>query len=158
MVSTMRFVGATVDTLLAHTSVHTGGSEIGKAATEFLAALTPIGDPFEVPWKLGESLEVLDPWVPETLVSRLLHPGTTPPVNHLEASALSLAREAGMCLEPFTPADMHRLQHGVRRAIQSQTWGRQSPHPWDTIAEAGIDSSWFVALLVPAMSTAASPR
>lgn len=150
MASATRFVGATVETLLDYTSAPTEGTDIVTAAEDFLAALTPIGDPFEIPWKLEESLDVLQQWLPDDLVERLLNPGTTPPVNHVEASVLALAREAGVQLEPLTKADMDRLRYGARRATEANTWGRQSSHPWDTVIEAELDSSWFFAFCTSA--------
>lgn len=150
MTTTMGFFGATVDTLLEHRHVTACGTEIDTAAEDFLAALTPIGDPFAVPWKLFESLQILSAWVPEPLAKRLSSPGLTAPVNHLEASMLSLVREVDSCLEPLTKADMHRIQHGVQCAIDADDWGRHSPYPWDTVAQADIDSWGFFALHVPA--------
>lgn len=149
MVSTMRFVGAPVETLLANMSGTTRSSDIATAAQQLFEALTPVGEPFEVPWKLQESLGVLSAWIPANLEMRLLNPGMRVPSNHLEASVLSLAREGGVCLEPFTAADLQRLQHGARRAIDAGDWGRQSPHPWDTLAAAQLDAEWFFAFSAP---------
>ena len=115
-----------------------------------------IRDRFEVPWKLKESLSVLDPWVPADLEMRLLNPGMSVPSNHLEATVLSLAREGGVCLEPLTAADVRRMQHGAQQAIEAGVWGRQSPHPWDTLAEADVDPSWFYAFAAPLVMPLAS--
>jgi len=150
MVSTMGFVGADVDTLLKYRDVLTTGSDIAQAAQEFLAELTPIGDPFEAPWKLVESLGLLDSWVPEPLTHRLLNPGGSVPENHLEAIIVSLAREAGVYVEPLTRQDMARLQHGVRQLDETGGWGRQSSHPWDTLTDDALDEWRFYALCVPA--------
>jgi len=150
MIPSTGFVGATIDMLLDYESTTTSGSDIALAAEEFLAALSPIGDPFEMPWKLVESLYVLQPCMPEPLSSRLMNPGSTPAANHLEASVRALALEAGACLEPLTKQEMLRIQHGARRATEDERWGRQSPHPWDTVAEAELDECRFFALCVPA--------
>lgn len=150
MIATMGFFGATVDTLLEHGHVTATGHGVDTAAEDFLAALTPIGEPFAVPWKLFESLQVLSAWVPEPLAERLSNPGITPPTNHLEASVLSLAREADSCLEPLTKNEMHRIQHGVRKATDANDWGRHSPYPWDTVAQADIATWGFFALRTPA--------
>ena len=156
MVSTMRFVGAPVDALLEFDDAKSLGTDIATAASELLAALNPVGDPFELPWKLKESLSVLDPWVPADLEMRLLNPGMSVPSNHLEATVLSLAREGGVCLEPLSAADIGRMQHGAQQAIQAGVWGRQSPHPWDTLAEAEVDPSWFYAFAAPLVMPLAS--
>ena len=87
---------------------------------------------------------------------RLLNPGMSVPSNHLEATVLSLAREGGVCLEPLTAADVRRMQHGAQQAIEAGVWGRQSPHPWDTLAEADVDPSWFYAFAAPLVMPLAS--
>ena len=156
MVSTMRFVGAPVDALLEFDDAKSLGTDVATAASELLAALNPVGDPFELPWKPKESLSVLDPWVPADLEMRLLNPGMSVPSNHLEATVLSLAREGGVCLEPLSAADIRRMQHGAQQAIQAGVWGRQSPHPWDTLAEAEVDPSWFYAFAAPLVMPLAS--
>ena len=156
MVSTMRFVGASVDALLEFDDANSFGTDVASAASVLLATLNPLGDPFEVPWKLKESLSVLDPWVPADLEMRLLNPGMSVPSNHLEATVLSLAREGGVCLEPLTAADIRRMQHGAQQAIEAGVWGRQSPHPWDTLAEAEVDPSWFYAFAAPLVMPLAS--
>ena len=154
MISTMRFVGAPVETLLEHTAETARGSDTDAAAERLLGNLVTVGEPFEVPRKLQESLAVLSPWIPAGLELRLLNPGMRVPSNHLEASVLALAREGGVCLETFSAADLRRLQHGAQRAIQAGTWGRQSPHPWDVLADADIDSDWFFAFSAPLDVTA----
>ena len=148
MVPTM-FVAATVETLLNHRSV-TEKPCVERAANELLSAFDQVGEPFDVPWKLFQSLDVLDAWVPEDLTQRLMHPGESRPENHLEASVVALAREGGVRLEPLTLSDMLRLQHGTRKLTETQGWGRRSPHPWDTVAAADLDAWRFFALAVPA--------
>ena len=144
MVPTM-FVAATVETLLHHRSVSKDASVVG-AARELISALDPIGEPFDVPWKLFQSLDVLDEFVPDDLTDRLLNPGAKPPRNHLEASVVALAQEAGVRLEPLTKLDMQYLQHGTRKLTETDGWGRQSPYPWDTLAAIDLEPWRFFAL------------
>ncbi len=146
MVSTMMFVGATVEELLKHTSAPDAGQDVAAAAATFLATLEPIGDSFDIPWKFSDSLDVLCEWLPDELRDRLLSPGGCPPENHLEACIVALALEAGVFLQPLSKTEMRRLQHTARHATSCAAWGRQSPYPWDTVATADIDSFDFFAL------------
>jgi len=149
MVSTMRFVGATVDELLKHTQAPHAGGDVADAAAAFLASLEPIGESFDVPWKFSDSLDVLCEWLPEDLSYRLAQPGGYPSQNHLEACIVALALEAGVALQPLSKTEMRRLQHTARHATNCSAWGRQSPYPWDTVAVADIDSFDFFALSSP---------
>jgi hypothetical protein len=149
MVSTMRFVGATVDELLKHGDNVAAECDITRAADAFLASLEPIGDSFDLPWKFSESLDILQCWLPDDLRERLTKPGGCPPENHLEASIVALALEAGVRLQPLTKNDMQRLQHVAKHATDNAAWGRQSPYPWDTVASASIDDYDFFALFAP---------
>lgn len=149
MVSTMKFVGATVEELLKHTHAPDADGDVAAAAAAFLATLEPIGDSFDVPWKFGDSLDVLCEWLPEELRDRLLSPGGSPPENHLEACIVALALEAGVSLQPLSKTEMRRLQHTALHATNCAAWGRQSPYPWDTVATADIDSFDFFALSSP---------
>ena len=157
MVSTMRFVGIPVDGLLDFASERRSNSDAATAAHDLLEALKPVGEGFEVPWKLKESLMVLSPWIPADLEMRLLNPGMSVPTNHLEASILSLAREGGACLEPLSANDLHRMQAGILAAIEADDWGRQSPHPWDTLAEAQVHPTWFYAFSAPVVMSSITP-
>lgn len=149
MVSTMKFVGATVDALLRHAQAPAPGTDVDVAAAEFLASLEPIGEAFDVPWKFGESLDVLCEWLPDDLRDRLSSPGGCPPENHLEACVVALALEAGVALQPLSKAEMRRLQHTAMHATRCDAWGRQSPYPWDTVATADIERFDFFALSSP---------
>ena len=149
MVATMRFVGATVDELLKHGDSVSPHADIGDAAEDFLASLEPIGESFEMPWKFAESLDVLSNWLPPELNERLAKPGGCRPENHLEASIVALALEAGVRLQPLTKQDMIRLQHVAQHATENDAWGRQSPYPWDTVASADIEDFDFFALFAP---------
>lgn len=143
----MRFVAATVDELLRH-SEGPCSSDLEQAAEALLSTLTPIGEEFEVPWKFTESLEVLAEFMPEDLRLRLETPGASCPENHLEASLVALALEAGVRLEPLTKHEMLRIQHLSEHLTKNERWGRQSPYPWDTVAQADIDEFNFFALSV----------
>ncbi len=145
MVDNMRFVGAAVEELVRHRTSPGGGDVIVRAET-FIEALEPIGDDFDLPWKFTESLQVLSDFLPTDLCHRLEHPGGTMPTNHLEACFVALALEAGVSLEPLTKTEMQRLQHVTKHMTETSGWGRQSPYPWDTIAEADIDRFDFFAL------------
>lgn len=149
MVATMRFVGATVDELLKHGDMVSADDDVCRAADDFLSSLAPIGDSFEMPWKFSESLDVLRDWLPGELQERLAKPGGCRPENHLEASIVSLALEAGVRLQPLSRQDMIRLQHVAQYATESDAWGRQSPYPWDTVASADIEDFDFFALFAP---------
>ena len=149
MVLTMKFVGATVDELLKHTRGPRSDRDIATAASEFLASLEPIGEPFDVPWKFSDSLEVLCNWLPDDLSDRLMKPGGTAPENHVEACIVALALEAGVTLQPLTKTEMLRLQHTAKYATKCAAWGRQSSYPWDTVAVADIGSYDFFALSSP---------
>lgn len=149
MVSTMKFVGATVDELLKHTHGPPSDADIATAAAEFLASLEPIGEPFDVPWKFSDSLEILRNWLPHELSDRLTKPGESPPENHVEACIVALALEAGVSLQPLSKSEMLRLQHTARYATKCSAWGRQSSYPWDTVAFADIESYDFFALSCP---------
>jgi hypothetical protein len=149
MVSTMKFVGATVDELLKHANGAPSDKDIATTAAEFLASLVPIGEPFDVPWKFSDSLEVLCNWLPDDLRERLAKPGGTPPENHVEACIIALALEAGVTLQPLSKTEMLRLQHTARHATECAAWGRQSSYPWDTVAVADIESYDFFALSSP---------
>ena len=149
MVSTMRFVGTTVDALLTHQEMASTDDDVALAAKKLLALLEPIGDSFDMPWKFAESLDVLGSWLPSDLRERLNKPGGCRPENHLEASIVALALEAGVRLQPLTKSDMHRLQHIAKHATQNSAWGRQSSYPWDTVAMAHIDEFDFFALSAP---------
>ena len=85
----MRFVGIPVDGLLDFASERRSNSDAATAAHDLLEALKPVGEGFEVPWKLKESLMVLSPWIPADLEMRLLNPGmsvpTTVSYTHLRA-------------------------------------------------------------------------
>ncbi len=146
MVSTMKFVGATVDELLKHGESLQADSDVVAAAEAFLESLHPIGDAFDMPWKFNDSLEVLENYLPDDLRERLAKPGSCKPENHLEASVVSLALEAGIRLAPLTKADMVRLQHIAQHATECEAWGRQSPYPWDTVVNAELDGFDFFAL------------
>ncbi len=146
MVDTMRFVGSTVDELRKLGSGPSERQDVAAAAEAFVASLEPIGEDFELPWKLAESLEVLAGFVPQDLLQRLERPGGSPPSNHLEACFVALALECGIRLEPLTKAEMQRLQHATQHMTQNEAWGRQSPYPWDTVAAADIDRYDFFAL------------
>ena len=124
----MRFVGASVDALLEFDDANSFGTDVASAASVLLATLNPLGDPFEVPWKLKESLSVLDPWVPADLEMRLLNPGMSVPSNHLEATVLSLAREGGVCLEPLSAADIGRATWRAA-SDPSRSMGSSKPSP-----------------------------
>ena len=150
MVATMKFVGATVDELLKHEDVVSSNADVNTAADAFLASLEPIGDSFQMPWKFSESLHVLRDWLPSELNERLAKPGGCLPENHLEASVVALALEAGVQLQPLTKNDMVRLQHVAKHATDNAAWGRQSPYPWDTVADANIEDFDFFALFAPA--------
>lgn len=149
MVSTMKFVGATVDELLKHSAGSRSNGDVADAAADFLAALQPIGESFDVPWKFSDSLEVLCNWLPDDLRERLTRPGCSTPENHLEASIVALALEAGVTLQPLSKSEMLRLQHTATYATKCSAWGRQSPYPWDTVATADIESYDFFALSAP---------
>ena len=149
MVSTMKFVGATVDELLKHSNSTRPNGDVADAAAEFLAALQPIGESFDVPWKFSDSLEVLCNWLPDELRDRLTRPGCSTPENHLEASIVALALEAGVALQPLSKSEMRRLQHTATHATKCSAWGRQSSYPWDTVAAADIDPYDFFALSAP---------
>ena len=149
MVSTMKFVGATVEDLLKHTHAPHADGDVAVAAAAFLSTLEPIGESFDVPWKFSDSLDVLCQWLPEELSDRLMRPGGCPPENHLEACIVALALEAGVALQPLSKTEMRRLQHTARHATNCAAWGRQSPYPWDTVATADIDSFDFFALSSP---------
>lgn len=149
MVATMRFVGATVDELLKHGDNVSDDVDVGDAAEQFLCGLAPIGDSFEMPWKFAESLDVLKSWLPTDLQERLAKPGGCRPENHLEASIVALALEAGVRLQPLSKSDMVRLQHVAHHATECEAWGRQSPYPWDTVASANIEDFDFFALFAP---------
>lgn len=149
MVSTMKFVGATVDELLKHSNGTRSNGDVAHAAADFLAALQPIGDSFDVPWKFSDSLEVLCNWLPDDLRDRLTRPGCSTPENHLEASIVALALEAGVALQPLSKSEMLRLQHTATYATKCAAWGRQSSYPWDTVATADIDPYDFFALSAP---------
>lgn len=149
MVSTMKFVGATVDELLKHTQVPRTNGDVAGAAERFLASFEPIGDSFDVPWKFNDSLDVLREWLPEELRDRLTKPGGCRPENHLEACIVALALEGGVALQPLSKSEMRRLQHTAQHATKCSAWGRQSSYPWDTVAEADIDDYDFFALTTP---------
>ena len=147
MVSNMRFVGASVDELRTHGEGSCNG-DVVAAAEALLATLDPIGDEFEVPWKFVESLEVLTEYMPADLRTRLEEPGARCPENHLEASLVALALEAGIRLEPLTKPEMKRIQHLTDHVTKNERWGRHSSYPWDTVADADIDQYDFFALTV----------
>ena len=149
MVSTMKFVGASVDELLKHTRSVQSHKDVVTAASEFLASLVPIGEPFDIPWKFNDSLEVLSAWLPEDLSDRLTKPGGGAPANHIEACIVALALEAGVTLQPLSKTEMLRLQHTAKHATKCAAWGRQSSYPWDSVAVADIDSYDFFALSSP---------
>ncbi len=146
MVSTMKFVGATVDELLKHGEGLRADDDVVSAAEDLLQSLHPIGDSFDLPWKFTDSLVVLESYLPDDLRERLAKPGSCVPENHLEACVVSLALEAGIRLQPLTRADMVRLQHVAQHATNSDAWGRQSSYPWDTVADAELDEFDFFAL------------
>jgi len=146
MVSGMKFVGATVDELLKHGENVPAHDGVVEAAEALLQSLHPIGDEFEMPWKFGDSLDVLESWLPEDLLDRLSKPGGSKPANHLEACVVSLALEAGIRLEPLTRGQMVRLQHIAHHATEQDAWGRQSSYPWDTVATADLADFEFFAL------------
>lgn len=146
MVSTMKFVGATVDELLKHGEGLRADSDVVAAAEALLESLHPIGDAFDMPWKFSDSLEILESYLPDDLRERLAKPGGSTPENHLEACVIALALEAGIRLEPLSKADMVRLQHIAQHATERDAWGRQSPYPWDTVAVAELDEFDFFAL------------
>lgn len=143
----MRFVGGSVDELRKH-GQSPAGSDVVASAEAFLATLNPIGEDFELPWKFTESLEVLAEFMPQDLRTRLESPGSRRPENHLEASLVALALEAGIRLEPLTKHEMKRIQHLTDHLTRNDKWGRQSPYPWDTVATADIDQFDFFALTV----------
>lgn len=147
MVANMRFVGASVDELRKHGEGPCNG-DVVAAAEALLATLNPIGDDFELAWKFSESLQVLAEFMPSDLLSRLEAPGSRRPENHLEASLVALALEAGIRLEPLTKHEMKRIQHLTDHLTQTEKWGRQSPYPWDTVADADLDEFDFFALTV----------
>lgn len=149
MVATTQFVGASVGTLLEHDRPCPTAADIDGAARDLLASLSPIGDPFEMPWKFTDGLALFMEWLPEDLSERLLRPDSVRVKNHLEASIVALALEAGVCLQPLTRNDMVRLQHVTERITAQEAWGRQSPYPWDTFAEASLDDCAFFALASP---------
>lgn len=149
MVSTMKFVGATVDELLKHSTDTRAQCDVGAAADRFLAALQPIGESFDVPWKFNDSLEILRAWLPDDLRDRLTRPGCSAPENHLEACIVALALEAGIALQPLSRSEMLRLQHTATYATKSAAWGRQSSYPWDTVATADLNGFDFFALSAP---------
>lgn len=149
MVSTMKFVGATVGELLTHASGSAVDGDVTSAAERLLESLEPIGASFDVPWKFNDSLDVLCEWLPFELRERLMHPGGHRPENHLEACLVALALEAGVALEPLTRTEMLRLQQTAEHATSCAAWGRQSPYPWDTVAKADIDGYDFFALATP---------
>lgn len=149
MVSTMKFVGATVEDLLKHTNAPHADGDVAAAAASFLATLEPIGESFDVPWKFNDSLDVLCEWLPDDLHDRLTKPGGGRPENHLEACIVALALEAGVALQPLSKSEMRRLQHTARHATECAAWGRSSPYPWDTVAVADIESFDFFALSSP---------
>ena len=142
----MEFVGTTVDELIAHTKVCGAEVSVSDAAEEFLQALQPIGRPFDIPWTFAETLDVFAGQLPTHLRTVLTEPGSGPSENHLEACAVALALEAGVTLQPLTGADMRRLQHTASHALESSSWGRRSPYPWDTVAAARLDEYDFFAL------------
>ena len=146
MVLAMKFVGATVDELLKHGENAPADNDVVVAAEALLQSLHPIGDGFDMPWKFADSLDVLEDFLPEDLHDRLTKPGGSTPQNHLEACVVSLALEAGVRLEPLTKADMVRLQHVAQHATEHEAWGRQSPYPWDTVANASLSEYEFFAL------------
>lgn len=146
MVHSMEFVGTTVDELLTHTRVLTPGGCVVSAAESLLSAMEPIGRPFDVPWTFTESLDVFADQLPAHLRTALAEPGSMPTENHLEACAVSLALEAGVTLQPLSPADMRRLQHTAAHAIDCDSWGRRSRYPWDTFAAADLAPFEFFAL------------
>lgn len=146
MVSTMKFVGATVGELLKHGESLRADDDVVSAAEDLLQSLHPIGDAFDLPWKFSDSLEVLESYLPDDLRERLEKPGGFVPENHLEACVISLALEAGIRLQPLSKADMVRLQHIAQHATSCEAWGRQSPYPWDTVAVAELDDFDFFAL------------
>lgn len=147
MVIDMMFVGATVEELLA--VVSPTGDSVDDTARRLLEQLEPIGEPFEVPWQFADALEVFGDQLPSELHRRLATPGEDAPANHLEACTVALALEAGVTLQPLTPSDIRRIQHCVSHTIDRGGFGRQSPHPWDSIAEAVIDAYDFFALSIP---------
>ena len=147
MVIDMMFVGATVEELLS--VVTTTGESVDDAAKRLLGQLDPIGEPFDIPWKFGDALDVFGQDLPTELRRRLATPGDEAPANHLEACAVALALEAGVMLQPLSPNDIRRLQHCVVHTIEQGSWGRQSPHPWDSFADAVIDDYDFFALSIP---------
>lgn len=149
MVSTMKFVGATVDELLKYANAPCIDGDVAAAAARFLASLEPIGASFDVPWKFSDSLDVLHEWLPADLRDRLMRPGGHRPENHLEACLVALALEAGVALEPLSKTEMLRLQQTAEHATNCAAWGRQSSYPWDTVAIANIDSYDFFALATP---------
>ena len=149
MVIAMRFVGANVADLLSHDHFANSGPDVVSDAEHFLRAFEQIGDPFDLPWKFTESLEILRSWLPRDLERRLFEPGQTTPENHLEASIVALALEAGVRLQPLTRSEMRRLQHVVQHASTNDAWGRQSSYPWDTVASAQLDNFDFFALSAP---------
>lgn len=145
MVANMRFVGASVDELRKHGEGPCNG-DVVAAAEALLQTFNPIGDDFEMPWKFTESLEVLAEFMPPELRARLESPGSRRPENHLEASLVALALEAGIRLEPLTKPEMKRIQHLTDHLTKNAKWGRQSSYPWDTVAIADIDQFDFFAL------------
>lgn len=149
MVSTMKFVGATVDELLKRSIDTRSQEDVEAAAAEFLDALQPIGESFDVPWKFSDSLDVLRMWLPDDLRDRLTRPGSSVPENHLEACVVALALEAGVTLQPLSKSEMTRLQHTAKYATKCAAWGRQSSYPWDTVATADIEGFDFFALSAP---------
>ncbi len=149
MLATTQFVGASVGTLLAHDRPCPSATDIDEAARDLLGSLCPIGDPFEVPWKFTDGISLFVQWLPEDLCERLLHPNVVKVENHLEASIVALALEARVCLQPLSRNDVLRLQHVTERVTAHDAWGRQSPYPWDTFAEASLDDCAFFALASP---------
>jgi len=148
MAATMQFVGGSVNALLQHGGDLRPADDILHAAEEMLALLQPIGASFDMPWKFTESLDVLGKYLPDGLAERLQDPGRSRAENHFEACLRSLALEAGVCLEPLTKSEMMRLQHVARHATDRDMWGRQSPYPWDTVADADLLGLNFFAFSV----------
>lgn len=146
----MQFVGGSVDSLLQHGGQPKPDDDLSGAAEALLSLLHPIGESFDMPWKFADSIDVLGQLLPSDLAERLSDPGRRTPQNHLEACVRALALEVGVCLEPLTKNEMLRLQHIAQHATDQDLWGRQSPYPWDTVADADLADLNFFAFSIAA--------